>query len=380
MIKTSEKFRTYFFKFSITLPLLVTLSLLSTTSSAKAELPLIEPGLLDKGSNQKDFNKSIDPSQEITISFSGDILTHTSLYKKAYNGKEYNFKPFFSKIKPLLSSDLDICHLETPLVKRNFSGYPVFRTPTELISAIKWAGFEGCSLASNHSLDAGVEGLSSTLEQFRLNKLLSSGTTDKLEDLSDVATYLIQGRKISHLSYTWSLNGIKLPKPHLVNYPISVSAIKKEALSLRENGSDLVILSLHFGNEYQVKPSSYQKDIVKKILKVADIDAIIGHHAHVVQPSEIIYEKPVYFGLGNLWSAQGPWSNDPRTQWGVILYLTFKFDQGKPYLSASYTTPTIVIPGSWQIYPARSVLLEKWLKQSEFALKESQRLIIPFKK
>jgi hypothetical protein len=201
-----------------------------------------------------------------------------------------------------------------------------------------------------------------------------------LEDLSDVATYLIQGRKISHLSYTWSLNGIKLPKPHLVNYPISVSAIKKEALSLRENGSDLVILSLHFGNEYQVKPSSYQKDIVKKILKVADIDAIIGHHAHVVQPSEIIYEKPVYFGLGNLWSAQGPWSNDPRTQWGVILYLTFKFDQGKPYLSASYTTPTIVIPGSWQIYPAQSVLLEKWLKQSEFALKESQRLIIPFKK
>ena len=97
-----------------------------------------------------------DPTEPVTktvsISGSGDVLAHSRQYNVAWNGKTYDFSNQFSKMYKLLTADVNICHLETPLSKGTPSGYPVFSTPVSLAQDLKDAGWDGCSVASNHSL------------------------------------------------------------------------------------------------------------------------------------------------------------------------------------------------------------------------------------
>jgi len=313
---------------------------------------------------------------EITISFSGDILTHQSLYKAALKNKVYNFDNFFVKIKPYLNSDIDICHLETPLTDGTPAGYPSFRTPKELVKSLKKAGFEGCSLASNHSLDAGKSGVGKTIAYLAEQGLNHAGTSVDNKEFADVAFYTAKNRQIAHLSYTWSTNGVKPSDKFLVNYPINSTKILSDVTKLKQSGIDLVILSLHFGNEYSVEISSYQKTLVNTLSKNNSIDAIIGHHAHVMQKALLVNNTPVAYGLGNLWSGQGPWSNNPRTQWGGILYLTFSSSEKELSLNKVRFLPTTVIPGTWVITPSKSVV-GKWSNQAKTSIKESTKLISP---
>ena len=312
--------------------------------------------------------------EEITISFSGDILTHESLYKTALHNKVYNFDNFFVKIKPYLNSDIDICHLETPLVNSTPAGYPSFRTPKELAQALKNAGFEGCSLASNHSLDAGKSGVRQTIAYLAEQGLNHAGTSFDNKKLADVALYTVKNIQIAHLSYTWSTNGVKPSDKFLVNYPINSTKIFSDVAELKQSGIDLIILSLHFGNEYSVEISSYQKNLVNTLTKNKNIDAIIGHHAHVMQKALLVNDTPVAYGLGNLWSGQGPWSNNPRTQWGGLLYLTFSATEKNVSLTKVRFLPTTVIPGTWVITPSKSVV-GKWSNQAKISIKESYKLL-----
>ena len=315
-------------------------------------------------------------TSDITISFSGDILTHQSLYKAALHNKVYNFDKFFVKIKPYLNSDIDICHLETPLVEGNPAGYPSFRTPKELAPALKNAGFEGCSLASNHSLDAGKSGVRQSIDYLAKQGLKHAGTSINNKEFADIAFYAVKNYQIAHLSYTWSTNGVKPSEKFLVNYPINSTKIFSDVAQLKQSGVDLVLLSLHFGNEYSVEISSYQKNLVDKLTKNKNIDAVIGHHAHVMQKALLVNNTPVAFGLGNLWSGQGPWSNNPRTQWGGILYLSFSTTEKIPSLTKVRFLPTTVIPGTWVITPSKSVV-GKWSSQAKTSIKESSKLISP---
>ncbi|MFM7088041.1 MAG: CapA family protein, partial [Candidatus Paceibacterota bacterium] len=81
----------------------------------------------------------------ITLSFSGDILTHKALYDKARTKTGYNFTPLLKELTPFLKNDVDICHLETPITYGVPRSYPVFATPHQIVKAIKDVGFEGCS-------------------------------------------------------------------------------------------------------------------------------------------------------------------------------------------------------------------------------------------
>ena len=79
-------------------------------------------------------------------------------------GRRYAFGPMFASIRPRIAgADLALCHVETPLVPGPVRGYPSFRTPPALARAIKAIGWDACSTASNHSLDAGQYGIDTTL-------------------------------------------------------------------------------------------------------------------------------------------------------------------------------------------------------------------------
>ena len=103
----------------------------------------------------------------VTVAVSGDLLIHTPVAARAlYNGgrRGYRFGPMLARIGPLVRrADLALCHVEHPVGRGPPSGYPRFRAPAALAGAIRSAGFDVCSTASNHTLDYGQPGVDATL-------------------------------------------------------------------------------------------------------------------------------------------------------------------------------------------------------------------------
>ena len=102
---------------------------------------------------------------ELTVGVSGDLLPHLPVVARAvaYGGGRPDFRPMLRRIRPWVRrNDLSLCHVETPLVPGAPAGYPRFSSPPELARAIRWAGFDACSTASNHSVDRGAHGIATT--------------------------------------------------------------------------------------------------------------------------------------------------------------------------------------------------------------------------
>ena len=288
------------------------------------------------------------------LAATGDILPHTPLMTQAarYDGEDgFDFRPMFAEVEPIISAaDLALCHLETALSEDNtaLSSYPVFFSPREVADAVVEAGYDGCSTASNHSFDKRTGGVLSTLTVIDEAGLGHSGTTD-LEVEPSWWLYEVEGVTVAHLSYTYGLNGFRLPadQPWLVNL-IDEEQILADAASVRALGAEFVAVSLHWGNEYQPRPSSYQQGIAETLLNSPDVDVIIGHHAHVVQAVDLINGKYVLYGLGNLVSNQ---FFRLETQDGVIAVLDVVEDVDGFSVVGIEFIPTQVERGTYRIIP-----------------------------
>ena len=105
------------------------------------------------------------PPRQATLAFGGDILIHSGVWAAADAGAGYDFSPMLAPIAPRLTdADLAICHLEVTLAgpEDALSSYPRFRAPGSLATDLAEAGFDGCSVASNHAVDFGEEGVAAT--------------------------------------------------------------------------------------------------------------------------------------------------------------------------------------------------------------------------
>jgi poly-gamma-glutamate synthesis protein (capsule biosynthesis protein) len=113
----------------------------------------------------------------------------------------------------------------------------------------------------------------------------------------------VEGVTLSHLSYTWSYNGLSLPAGEgWRSALIDPERVVREARIARQMGADVVLVSLHWGAEGVHEPTRYQRGIADAITASGAIDLVIGHHAHVLQPIEQVNGTWVLFGLGNILS------------------------------------------------------------------------------
>jgi hypothetical protein len=284
----------------------------------------------------------------IVVAASGDLLLHTRVLQFAQanaGGDGYDFDPMFAEIAPLISAaDLALCHLEVPLSADNsvISDFPIFSGPRQIIGAAARAGYDGCSTASNHSLDQGATGVFDTLSVFDDEGVGQSGMARSAAEAATPPIYDAAGVAVGHLSYTYGLNGMPLPEPWMANL-IDPDRILADAAALRARGAEVVVVSMHWGNEYQHEPSAEQLELAEVLTASPDIDAIIGGHVHVVQPIDRVNTKPVVYGMGNSLSNQ----MDPVVrQDGMIVYLTFT--ETAPGV---FTVPTIAYTPTWVHYP-----------------------------
>lgn len=248
---------------------------------------------------------TISPSETtITLAFTGDILPHSPLVSRAQHDKE-GFSPMFRDITPLIASaDLAICHLETPIAPQgeSLSTFPFFGVPPTIANAIARAGFDRCSTASNHTYDRGSLGVDATVNALLNSGVQQSGMARTPDEISP-HIFNVKGIAISHLSYTFSYNGLTLPHDEEWRSAlIDTERIIRDAQVAREMGAEAVIVSMHWGNEMSNQLNSQQISVADAVTKSGDVDLIIGHHAHVVQPIKKVNGVWVIYGMGNVLS------------------------------------------------------------------------------
>ena len=103
-----------------------------------------------------------------------------------------------------------------------------------------------------------------------------------------------------------------------------VDRILSDARAARRAGADAVIVSLHWGIEYQAAPSAIQQQLARRVTRSKDVTAVIGQHVHVVQPIRKVNGKPVVYGEGNLLSNQTAACCPAESQDGLIALLEFR--------------------------------------------------------
>jgi poly-gamma-glutamate synthesis protein (capsule biosynthesis protein) len=307
------------------------------------------------------------PPTEVSLAFGGDVLTHLPLVATARGhgaavGAPYDFGPLLAPLTPVVSAaDLALCHLEVPLVAEGqaVSGYPSFRAPRELAPALASTGYDGCSTASNHSLDGGMPGIASTLDAFDATGLGHSGTARSAEEAATPRIYEVDGARIAHLSYAYGFNGYQLPAdaPWAANL-IDVDRIAADARAARGAGAHLVVVSLHWGTEYRSEPDATQDDVAARLAGIPEVDLVIGHHAHVVQPIQRVGDTWVVFGLGNQLSNQA----DPPRRDGLTVVVTVRGPRGGALeVVAIEAVPTWVDLPDHRVVPVAEALADPGL-------------------
>ena len=292
---------------------------------------------------------------DLTVAASGDLLIHSPVFARALangGGRRYEFGPMLASIRRWVAgADLALCHVETPLVPGSPAGYPSFRTPPALAGAIRAAGWDACSTASNHSLDAGAHGVGTTLSALDRAGVRHAGTARSRREDARPPILTVKDVRVAFLAYTALTNG--QPIPHSWTLAMArPGRILADARAARRRGADAVIVNLHWGDEYRHEVTSAQRSLARRLTRSPAIDAIVGQHAHVVQPVRWVRGKPVVFGEGNLISNQTAACCPAAAQDGLIAVIDFVADARGVRARRVRYLPTWVRHPDYRVLPA----------------------------
>ncbi len=250
-----------------------------------------------------------DEVYKINMLATGDALIHNAIYWEYATGNRdtgpYNFDGALDYVRDIVSEyDIAYYNQETPFAGGLPDGYPRFSTPSEFGDAMLDAGFNMVSLATNHTLDKGENGIINFYNYFK-NKddVVYNGIADSM----DTRNNFIIGEKnnitYTMLSYTTSTNGLPVPsgKDYLVNV-YDAEQVKEDIESVRDK-VDVLIVAMHWGVEYATTPNASQEEIAQYLADLG-VDIIIGTHPHVLQPITWIDDTLVIYSLGNFISNQ----------------------------------------------------------------------------
>ena len=266
---------------------------------------------------------------KLSLIMVGDALLHGSVYRDAYKNGVYNFDSQLEYIKPIVQNyDLAFYNQESILggTELGLSDYPAFNSPQEFGDAMVNSGFNLVSLANNHTMDRGEKAVLNSCEYWKSKEnVLAAGSYCSKEDSEAIQIREKNGIKYTMLAYTYGTNGISVPqgKEYLVNL-YSDEKAKSDIEKVRDK-VDLLIVSMHWGTEYQAEPTEEQKREAEyqaepteeqkreaEYLSSLGVDIIIGTHPHIIEPITYINNTLVIYSLGNFISAQST-NNDYNT-------------------------------------------------------------------
>ena len=208
-------------------------------------------------------------------------------------------KIFGGFTKHTSDADLSIVNLECPLTDNNTPDIkfgPVLKASTKTIESLKHANFDLVTLANNHIMDHGPEGLNTTLDVCKKNGIQYVGAGSNLTEARIFHVSEIQGKKIAILNFAeneFSNTHGNSPGANPLYFPNNLKDIQK---AKKEN--DFVLIIIHGGNENYQLPSPRLKETFRFMID-AGADAVVGHHIHCFSGYEWYNEKPIIFSVGN---------------------------------------------------------------------------------
>ena len=259
--------------------------------------------------------KAVKSPRVLSVVTTGDLLLHERMWTQARtDGKNGNwdFFPQLSGVGSIIKkSDLALCHLETPLAKlgAEYTGYPVFRSPPQIVSAVKRLGFDMCDQTSNHSFDDGEAGVKRTIDFLDAAGIAHTGTYKSEAASKKPLIMTVQSSagpvKVGIIAFTYGFNGFPYPngKKWLANQTTFLK-VAQAAKACRDAGAEVVIAKMHWGSEYANYPNSNQLLLANKIARTGLVDLIDGDHTHSVEPIQKIGRMWVAYSHGNLVASQ----------------------------------------------------------------------------
>ena len=244
----------------------------------------------------------------------GDALLHNTVYDDARTADGgWDFTKQVGRIGEIAKNyDLAYYNQETILggEELGLSNYPMFNSPQEFGRDMVKMGFNLVSTATNHALDRWGAGIEASKKFWKAQEgVVEDGTNTSWDEYNELPVYDVNGISYVFVSWTYGMNGLQCPEgeEYLVNcYANDMDTMLKQVREGREK-ADVVIVAIHWGDEYSMEPNDEQKTIARQ-LSDAGADIIIGNHVHCIEPIEWINNKTIcFYALGNLISDQWPW-------------------------------------------------------------------------
>ncbi len=246
--------------------------------------------------------------QEISLFMVGDALLHGAVYHQVLQSDgSYDFSEMMAVLGDIVPNyDLSFYNQETVLggVELGLSSYPRFNSPQEFGDTMVEIGFNLVALANNHTLDKNAQGVMNSLDYWQQHEhIMTAGSYRSQEHRDVIDIREINGITYTMLSYTYGTNGIPIPQgqDYLVN--VYTKEMLEEDIARVRDQVDFLIVSMHWGSEYTHTPTALEVEAANWLADL-DVDLVIGHHPHVIQPVTWIDDTLVYYSLGNLVSAQ----------------------------------------------------------------------------
>lgn len=288
----------------------------------------------------------LDKKTSVIISAVGDVMMHMPQIRAGQiPGGGYDFRSVFQEVRPYIEkADIALANFETTIGTRDrgYSGYPRFSAPHEILEALRFAGFDVLTTANNHCLDWLEFGVENTLNKMDEYGIMHTGTARTPEESQKLLIIEKNEIKVGILAYTYGTNGMEVlisqdKLSYMVNYFSDFDKVRRDIKRIREAGAEVVVVCMHWGNEYERTPGEEQKDLAQRLAN-AGADIIFGSHPHVIQPVEIMEvvledgaKKNVFvaYSLGNFISNQ----KDRYTDIGVIVNVEVVKDHNENTIS-----------------------------------------------
>lgn len=269
-----------------------------------------------------EINSNNNSDDLLELVFSGDIMGHMPQINAAYNKAKgiYDFNICFEQVNSYYKkADFAVANLEVTLAGPPYSGYPNFSSPDALLTALKNAGYNVILTANNHTMDRSKRGLERTLNKIIEHDLHFAGSYYNKAQRDSVYPLMLhaKGLKIAMLNCTYGTNGIPVIAPNLVNM-IDTVEIKRDIATAKARGADFIVMTIHWGDEYQLQANNTQKQLAAFFVR-NDIGLVVGSHPHVVQNVDFMMNSqndtvPIFYSLGNSISNQ----RKPHTDGGIM--------------------------------------------------------------
>lgn len=300
-----------------------------------------------------------EKTNKVKIQLVGDVVLNSTLLENTSNAySEYDFSNIFSLINEKINGDIALFNLEGLIdVNKNgtqISGAPLFNYPKKIASDLKDTGFNMCVTANDRAAYFSDMGIKNNYENLISAGLCPVGTS--VENTKNYVVVEMNGVKIGVLAYTDKLSDFdKIDTRYISALDFSdiegtVDKIASDVQSVKEHGAEIIVASMHWGDDISSEPTDAQRELADKIVKCG-VDIIYGTRSHVFQSvtfknivddNELSKNVIVAYSMGNF-LAHPTVTTGQASQQSAILNVYIERDQnGRAYISSAECEPIYI--------------------------------------